>query len=190
MTKEKRQAILNAALKMVSLHGFHGASMALIKEKAGSGAGTIYNYFPSKDDLMRELFKEVKIEFVRRMSDGLDENMPLKEQFFLMWRNLIVYYIQEPEQVAFAQQFHNSPYFDQTCQEFAGAILQPVMRPVEQAMAAGLIRPLPFAVFEAFTIDVATSLANRHIHGQIELTDELIQATAELCWNTVAVQPR
>lgn len=187
MTKVKRQAILDAALKMVSLHGFHGASMALIKEEAGSGAGTIYNYFPSKDELMRELFKEVKIEFVRRMSAGIDPSIPLKEQFFRMWRNLIVYYIQAPEQVAFAQQFHNSPYFDQTCQEFAGAILQPVMRPVEEAMRAGLIRELPFPIFEAFTIDVATSLANRHIHGQIELTDELIESTAELCWSSVAL---
>jgi len=42
---DKREEIMQAALELIAEHGFHGAPMAMIAEKAGVGAGTIYRYF-------------------------------------------------------------------------------------------------------------------------------------------------
>ena len=49
---DKYKAILDSTLFLVSTYGFHGTSMAMIAEDAGIGAGTIYRYFKSKDDLI------------------------------------------------------------------------------------------------------------------------------------------
>ncbi|MHB1014879.1 MAG: TetR family transcriptional regulator, partial [Desulfurivibrionaceae bacterium] len=38
-TSEKRQEILHAALELIAEHGFHGAPIASIADRAGVGAG-------------------------------------------------------------------------------------------------------------------------------------------------------
>ena len=42
---EKREAIVQAALKLIAVHGFHGAPMSMIADMAGVGTGTIYSLF-------------------------------------------------------------------------------------------------------------------------------------------------
>ncbi|MFZ2950245.1 MAG: helix-turn-helix domain-containing protein, partial [Desulfuromonadaceae bacterium] len=54
---EKRDEIVRAALELIAENGFHGAPMAMIAEKAGVGAGTIYRYFENKDVLINELYR-------------------------------------------------------------------------------------------------------------------------------------
>jgi len=57
---EKRDEIIRAALELIAEHGFHGAPMAMIADKAGVGAGTIYRYFENKDVLIAELYRELE----------------------------------------------------------------------------------------------------------------------------------
>jgi len=53
MTKpDKRDDIVRAALELIAENGFHGAPMAMIADKAGVGAGTIYRYFENKEVLI------------------------------------------------------------------------------------------------------------------------------------------
>jgi AcrR family transcriptional regulator len=185
MTSQKREDILSAALSLVSQHGFHGTSMAMIATEANVGAGTIYNYFPSKDDLMRALFVQIKQEFVQKIIAGIQPAMALEEQFYTMWRNMIHYYIQCPERVGYAQQFHYSPYFDQASQEFISTIMAPLIDPFENAIANGQVKDLPLPVLETFTLDAAASLARRHIQGEIQLDEDLITRTARVCWAAI-----
>jgi AcrR family transcriptional regulator len=39
---ERRYEIIGAALELIAEHGFHGAPMAMIAERARVAAGTIY----------------------------------------------------------------------------------------------------------------------------------------------------
>jgi len=47
--RDKRDDIVQAALELIAENGFHGAPMAMIADRAGVGAGTIYRYFENKD---------------------------------------------------------------------------------------------------------------------------------------------
>ena len=57
---DKRKAILNTTLKLISSNGFHAAPMSVIAKEAGVAAGTIYLYFENKEDLIIQLYKYVK----------------------------------------------------------------------------------------------------------------------------------
>jgi len=52
-TGERRAQILRAALEVFSRRGFHGATIREIASTAGLAEGTIYLYFPSKQDVLR-----------------------------------------------------------------------------------------------------------------------------------------
>lgn len=185
MGTHKREDILAAALKMVSIHGFHGASMAMIAEEARSGAGTIYNYFPSKEALIKALFREMKVEYIHAILQGVDPSRPLEETFLVMWRNAVRFNLECPEKVTFSQQYHSSPYLDEESQHFVDAAMEPLLQPFASAMQRGIIKNLPLPILEAYTLDIVASLALRNTRGEIVLDESLIEQTGRASWQAL-----
>lgn len=58
LRESSRTEILNAALELFAQNGFHGTSISQIAEKAGISKGLMYNYFKSKDDLLRTIIDD------------------------------------------------------------------------------------------------------------------------------------
>jgi AcrR family transcriptional regulator len=54
--QEKRELILDTALEVFATHGYHGSSISTIAKHAGIAKGLLYNYFESKEQLLREIF--------------------------------------------------------------------------------------------------------------------------------------
>jgi AcrR family transcriptional regulator len=55
----QRAALLDAAVDLVSEQGYAGCSMAAVAARAGIATGSVYKHFPSKTDLVVELFRRV-----------------------------------------------------------------------------------------------------------------------------------
>jgi AcrR family transcriptional regulator len=53
-----RNAILDAAEAVFAEHGFHGARIQDVAERARVGVGTVYNHFAQKEDILRALIDE------------------------------------------------------------------------------------------------------------------------------------
>lgn len=53
----KRESIMQAALQLFSLHGFHQTTIPDIAKKLKMSVGNFYNYFSSKDILAKEIIK-------------------------------------------------------------------------------------------------------------------------------------
>jgi len=58
MRELSRRRILRAALRHFSAHGYAGTSIRMIARSAGISVGLLYNYFPTKADLLGALFEE------------------------------------------------------------------------------------------------------------------------------------
>lgn len=52
-----RKAILRAAIGLLTERGYAGCSVAAVAARAGVATGTVYRYFPSKTDLVTEVFR-------------------------------------------------------------------------------------------------------------------------------------
>ncbi len=52
---EKRALIIETGLKLFAEDGFHATSINKITKKAGISKGLLYNYFDSKEDLLRHI---------------------------------------------------------------------------------------------------------------------------------------
>lgn len=70
--KQRRQQIVDSALKVFSNVGYHDAHMEDIAFQAGIGKGTLYEYFSSKE----ELFKESVVTSIEAYSDILKTIYP------------------------------------------------------------------------------------------------------------------
>src|SRR6266508_4796918 len=52
-----RQRLIRAALELFTTRGYHDTTTAQIAKKAGVAEGTIYRHFPSKQQLLNELYR-------------------------------------------------------------------------------------------------------------------------------------
>jgi len=67
----KRESIIQAALQLFSVHGFHKTTIPDIAAKLQMSVGNLYNYFSSKDILAKEIIKytsEVLGNEIRRVN--------------------------------------------------------------------------------------------------------------------------
>ena len=76
----KRERILNSALKLFARKGFYNAKVSEIASEAGVADGTIYLYFKNKDDLLISLFEDRMDWINRRLVDELDKTEGIVEQ--------------------------------------------------------------------------------------------------------------
>lgn len=65
--EDRPREILNAALEVFGEQGLAGARIDHIAARAGVGKGTLYHYFPGKDELFRELVRQT----VRELTVGV-----------------------------------------------------------------------------------------------------------------------
>src|SRR5271170_5056090 len=81
---EKRQAILQAAVREIAQAGL-GASTAKIAKGAVLAEGTLFTYFPTKDDLLNELYIELKSEVYRCINANFPHEAALRERAWHVW---------------------------------------------------------------------------------------------------------
>lgn len=186
---DKREAILHATLKLVSQHGFHGTSMAKIAAEAGVSAGIIYHYFESKDDVMNALYREIKQRLGDTLRRTFDPTQPLETRVRHVLGVLMRYYLDHPLESAFIEQYTRSPYYTPAIEAETRHFYEPILRTFEEAQAANLLKPLPPLVIQAFTLDVATSLAQRRAAGFLTLHEEEIERLSEAAWDAIRRHP-
>ncbi len=69
---DKRERILEGALKAFARKGFYNTKVSEIASEAGVADGTIYLYFKNKDDLLISLFEDRMEWIIDRLHDELD----------------------------------------------------------------------------------------------------------------------
>ncbi len=183
--EDKRIAILDATLRLISKNGFHGTAMSKVAKEAGVSAGIIYHYFAGKDDLMDELYKYIKRKFGLMINESFDQTQPLKIQIRQMLGVMIRYYIQRPLESTFLEQYTRSPYYNSEIDLETSQYYMPLLKCFQQAQQEMIIKDFPEPVVTALTLDVATSLAQRHAAGFLNLTDELIEQVIDACWEAI-----
>ncbi len=57
LKSNRKQSILDAAMKVFSKNGYHGATVSDIAREAGISKGLLYTYFPGKEELLDELLQ-------------------------------------------------------------------------------------------------------------------------------------
>ena len=189
MTKpDKREEIVRAALELIAEQGFHGAPMAMIAERAGVGAGTIYRYFENKDVLIAELFREVEVKIHDVLLEGYSTEKPIRERFLHLGTALLTYYIANPLEFRYLEQFYNSPFgvahrrskllgSKEGCYFFRELF--------EEAVSQQVMKDLPLVLLFDLSFGPLFAAARDHILGFVALDDPLIARTIEACWDGV-----
>jgi AcrR family transcriptional regulator len=93
---EKRSAILEAAVHEIAKVGL-GAATAKIARRAGVASGTLFTYFANKEELLNELYVELKGEVYARINANFPHVGSLERRARHIWSSVLDWAIEFPE---------------------------------------------------------------------------------------------
>jgi AcrR family transcriptional regulator len=186
-TNDKRCAIIRATLDLVAEHGFHGAPMALVAERAEVAAGSIYRYFENKDALINEIYLYLMERFFTAVMEHYPEGDSVRNRFLHIGKGLVYYCMDAPLEFRFLEQFHNSPYGVASRREkFFGKKDKDIVTELfTEALESGIVKELPLPVLFALSFGPLRDICRDHILHFIEMDDTLITRCVEACWEAL-----
>ena len=93
---DKRQQILDAAVRVFARQGFHSTRVADVADEAGVAYGLVYHYFRSKDQILNELFSE-RWSLLLAAIEETDGETPARERLADVAGFIIDSYRHDPE---------------------------------------------------------------------------------------------
>jgi AcrR family transcriptional regulator len=96
--ESKRRKILDSAVECFATSGYHAVTISNLAAHAGISKGLMYNYFSSKDELLKAIFNEIMSEMMhlfdpdhKGMSDRKDLLQYLERFFRHLKSNIILW---------------------------------------------------------------------------------------------------
>ncbi len=183
---ETREALLDAALEVMSERGFHGTSVPELAERAGMGAATMYRHFESKEALANALFLHAKRRFTAMLWDRFPEELPVRKAFHEVWVRLAGIAARHTSLLVFLEMHHHASYITpQTvaaCEDLSSRPLQALLR---RGQAEGVIRGGDPAFLLAFLEGAFMGLAKAAIGPEGRVDEDFLLRGEALAWAAV-----
>jgi TetR/AcrR family transcriptional repressor of multidrug resistance operon len=184
---DKRQCILEATAELIAEHGLQSCPMSAVARQAGCGAGTIYRYFETKDELVQELYLELVKRMIEHCLTDYDGSACVKLRFFQFWGNFYRYMRTNPRDCALLEQMSACPAItDGTMEQATTALHEVVFGILQDGQAQQVLKDCPEKVLSTFVYGALSTLAKKYNCAPELMGDELeAQQLLALCWDGI-----
>jgi TetR/AcrR family transcriptional regulator, fatty acid metabolism regulator protein len=158
--EDKRRLLLQAAVRVFARKGYHASRISDIAEEAGVAYGLLYHYFDSKEEVLRNVFRETWRALIATIKSVEGSGDPPREQLRKVAEILLRSWRREPDLVRVlvlevTRSGHLAGEMDEIVASFAA-----IQEIVERGQADGTLRT-----------DIDPRLASYVFYGAI---DELL----------------
>ncbi|GAA4147702.1 TetR/AcrR family transcriptional regulator [Sphingobacterium kyonggiense] len=184
---EKKEQIFRSTLDLIHHFGFHGSPMSKIAKDADVAVGSIYHYFPSKDDLIIELYwycKEIINNYVFKAEEN---NLAYDQRFRIIWKNIVRFYQDHVYIFSFMEQFYGSPFYE----EVRSSVFKEksernkIFHFLETGIEQKQLKDLHVRLILAAYLGPAISLVRSALYEKIRLEEDQLDTLVEIIWNGV-----
>jgi AcrR family transcriptional regulator len=121
---DRRQELLDAAVRVFARKGFRAARVGDIAEEAGVAHGLLYHYFRSKDEVLETIFRDTWQLLVAETERIEASGAPLPEQLRRFARIYLGSWLVTPELIGvLVREIARSPNVGETVDEIGGVFL-------------------------------------------------------------------
>lgn len=160
LSPERRAQFLSAALKLFVENGVQQTSTAAIAKEAGSAAGTLFIYFPTKQDLINELVLQVARGQAENSQAALRPDLSARESFFTIWHSTIRWFLADMDSFLFIQQVRDSGVIpDEVVQETETYFVY-YYEAIQKGLEEGSIKPYPIELIGNFLYQAMVAVLN------------------------------
>lgn len=133
---------MQAAVREIAEAGL-GASTAKIAKAADVAEGTMFRYFATKDDLLNELYIELKADVFQRILAGFPHESGLRERARHIWAEYLRWAIEKPEERKVSALLHLSVVITEKTKEQVNLERGPVAQAMKELDQRGAFKEMP-----------------------------------------------
>jgi AcrR family transcriptional regulator len=78
-----------------------GAATSAISSAAGVAEGTLFTYFPTKDELVNALYREIKLELADAMMSGFPRKKNIRTRLQHIWDGYVHWGLANPSSAGY-----------------------------------------------------------------------------------------
>ena len=176
---------MQATLKLVVENGIQNTPLSLITKEANVGMGTIYNYFNTKEDIIRELYLKIKIESADYILKDYQKDLHIKKRYFLIIRKMVEFYLNNPFEFLFMEQLKFSPIIDTKTKSEATVYIKEMKTLFEEGQIQEIIKKADIQQQMYFVYGALSSLIGMHIIGATKLDASSIEYAIKSSWDAI-----
>jgi AcrR family transcriptional regulator len=187
LAPDKREAILDAALQLFVSRGFHGTTVPEVAERAGVGAGTIYRYFSSKEELGNELYRHWKGEMSKVVLDRFPIDAPARDQFHALWTRLVRFYADAPTAFWFLEVHHHADYLDERSHALEQRMTDFGVAFIQAAQAKGQLKKVSPLLLIGLVLGAFTGVVRKASETHMELDEQDWRDAEQCAWEAIRI---
>jgi AcrR family transcriptional regulator len=181
--KERRQLILNHALDLFVEKGYHETRTSEISERVGIASGTLFNYFNKKEEIINNLYIEIKEEVFSVLNSNINSDEHVYSFLKNNWKNFVSWGIKNYKKILFILQMEDSPIISDEIkkkveEKFAvyGAIYQ-------EGINQGFLKDIPLELALRMYYQATITTINYIVKFESEATEERQAEISEKAFN-------
>jgi AcrR family transcriptional regulator len=179
---DKREKLLQTALELFVSQGFYDTPTSKIAKEAGIATGTLFYFFPTKDELIISLYLALKRQAADHINEALSGVKATKEVIKTYYVESLKWSLHHPNEFSFLAQFSNSPYLKKIGAEQTSVQIEPVLQLFRAAIAEQQIADLDVALLYALISNQVFG-----VHQYLSATPFTLQEQHNIMENTFAM---
>ena len=183
-SEDKRNALLAAATQVFADDGIN-APTARIAKAAGVAEGTLFTYFSNKDELLNQLYLDLKGELRGAMLSGYPRAADVKQRARHVWLAYIDWGVANPEKRKVIAQLAVSDRITAGSKAVSAGAFIEFNAMVQESMANGVLRDHPSAFVGAILVALAETTMD-FIGKEPSAAEQYRSAGFEAFWRAIA----
>ncbi len=186
LSTEKRANLLSSALKLFVRNGVTNTSTAEIAKDAGTAAGTLFLYFPTRQKLMDELVLKIGKEQSDHINQLLKPSLSARETFFIIWQGTVTWFLENMEAYRYIQQVRDTGMISESAVQESNTFFGYYYHAIQKGLEEGSIKSYPLGLIGDFLYQDIVALIN-HLSRQTDpgKWDETIRQGFEIYWDGI-----
>jgi len=185
LSSDKRKMILEAATRLFAEEGLN-ASTSRIAKAAGVSEGTIFTYFATKDELLNQLYLELKVQL--RSTLALPEPVTdLKQKVELAWKTYIRNGLERPETYQVMAKLYLSTRITEETRAAGAKAFCDVIGLLEEAKTGGVLQNQPAEFVGSLLASMANSTMD-FMQKNPGRAEEICRDAFTAFWSAVAAR--
>ena len=183
--EERKQQILNHALDLFVEKGYHATHTSEISEKVGIASGTLFNYFERKEDIINDLYIQIKTEIFSKIFTSKETEEHIFSFLKRVWMNFVLWGLKNYNKVLFLCQMEDSPIISSEIKSKVEEQKTDYMSTYQEAVDQGFLKPnIPVGLDMLLYYNGIITTIKYLVRFEPNATDEKITETAEQGFNS------
>ena len=185
LSPQKRASIVRSALKLFVANGVTNTSTAEIARAAGIAAGTLFLYFPTKQDLLDDIAIELSKAQAARINALLEPSHTARETFFLIWSGTVAWFLDNLDAYHYIQQVRDTAMISARAIKETGQVFTYYFAAIQKGHQEGTIKPYPPDLIGGFLYyDLIAIVAYLRMQPEAD-RDGIIRQGFEIFWEGI-----